>query len=116
MPAYRVLSTARSTIIVYPLVFLILPRMCRFAHKHNVHHAGDFVEGQMRKTMARCRGDYWNRSATMPYIALQLVSLQVVIGAMGVGTVGFYGDLPVLLSLSSFLQRSLTLAGCAHRR
>ena len=34
------------TVIVYPLVFLILPRMWSVAHKHNYITAGDFVEGR----------------------------------------------------------------------
>ena len=34
----------------------------------------------------------------MPYIALQLVGLEVVIGAMGVGTGGFFGDLPLIIA------------------
>jgi SSS family solute:Na+ symporter len=34
----------------------------------------------------------------MPYIALQLLGLQVVIGAMGVGTSGLLGDLPLIIA------------------
>jgi SSS family solute:Na+ symporter len=34
------------TIIVYPLVFLILPRMWAVAHKHNYVTAADFVQGR----------------------------------------------------------------------
>jgi len=57
------------TIIVYPLVFLILPRMWSVAHKHNYITAGDFVQGRY--------GDRWlalavavtGIVATMPYIA-----------------------------------------------
>jgi solute:Na+ symporter, SSS family len=87
------------TIIVYPLVFLILPRMWSVAHKHNYITAGDFVQGRY--------GDRWlalavavtGIVATMPYIALQLVGLQVVIGAMGVGTGGgWLGDLPLIIA------------------
>ncbi len=36
--------------------------------------------------------------ATMPYIALQLVGLQVVIGAMGVSGTGYAADLPLILA------------------
>ena len=37
--------------------------------------------------------------ATMPYIALQLVGLQVVIGAMGVGAGGgLAGDIPLIIA------------------
>ena len=34
----------------------------------------------------------------MPYIALQLVGMQVVIGALGVETSGFVGDLPLIIA------------------
>jgi SSS family solute:Na+ symporter len=86
------------TIIVYPLVFLILPRMWSVAHKHHYITAGDFVQGRY--------GDRWlalavattGIIATMPYIALQLLGLQVVIGAMGVGTGGLLGDLPLIIA------------------
>src|ERR1700676_3759734 len=36
--------------------------------------------------------------ATMPYIALQLVGMQVVIGAMGIETSGLLGDLPLIIA------------------
>jgi SSS family solute:Na+ symporter len=36
--------------------------------------------------------------ATMPYIALQLVGMQVVIGAMGVSGDGLVGDLPLIIA------------------
>jgi SSS family solute:Na+ symporter len=36
--------------------------------------------------------------ATMPYIALQLVGMQVVIGAMGVSGDGLIGDLPLIIA------------------
>jgi len=86
------------TIIVYPLVFLILPRMWSVAHKHHYITAADFVQGRY--------GDRWlalaiaitGIIATMPYIALQLLGLQVVIGAMGIGTGGFFGDLPLVIA------------------
>ena len=86
------------TIIVYPLVFLILPRMWSVAHKHNYITAGDFVEGRYGNKWLALAVAITGIVATMPYIALQLVGLQVVIGAMGVGTVGFYGDLPLIIA------------------
>ena len=36
--------------------------------------------------------------ATMPYIALQLVGIQVVIAALGIGGTGLSGDLPLVLA------------------
>ena len=73
------------TIIVYPLVFLILPRMWSVAHKHNYITAGDFVQGRYGNKWLALAVAITGIVATMPYIALQLVGLQVVIGAMGVG-------------------------------
>ena len=86
------------TIIVYPLVFLILPRMWSVAHKHNFITAGDFVQGRYGNKWLALAIAITGIIATMPYIALQLVGLQVVIGAMGVGTAGLYGDLPLIIA------------------
>ena len=86
------------TIIVYPLVFLILPRMWSVAHKHNFITAGDFVQGRYGNKWLVLAVAITGIVATMPYIALQLLGLQVVIGAMGVGTIGFYGDLPLIIA------------------
>ena len=86
------------TIIVYPLVFLILPRMWSVARKHNFITAGDFVLGRYGNKWLVLAVAITGIVATMPYIALQLLGLQVVIGAMGVGTVGFYGDLPLIIA------------------
>src|SRR5436309_4729576 len=86
------------TIIVYPLVFLILPRLWSVAHRHNFITAGDFVEGRYGNRWLALAVAITGIVATMPYIALQLVGLQVVIGAMGIGTVGFIGDLPLIIA------------------
>ena len=86
------------TIIVYPLVFLILPRMWSVAHKHNFITAGDFVQGRYGNKWLALAVAITGIIATMPYIALQLVGLQVVIGAMGVGTAGLYGDLRLIIA------------------
>jgi SSS family solute:Na+ symporter len=64
------------TIIVYPLVFLILPRMWSVAHKHNYITAGDFVEGRYGNKWLALAVAITGIVATMPYIALQLVGLK----------------------------------------
>src|SRR5580700_5374426 len=87
------------TIMIYPLVFLILPRMWSVAHKHNYITAADFVVGRYGNRWLALAVAVTGIVATMPYIALQLVGLQVVIGAMGVGTGGgFAGDLPLIIA------------------
>src|SRR5215471_16091067 len=87
------------TIIVYPLVFLILPRMWAVAHRHNYITAADFVQGRYGNRWLALAVALTGIVATMPYIALQLLGLQVVIGAMGVGTGGgLAGDLPLIIA------------------
>src|SRR5262252_97710 len=87
------------TIIMYPLVFLILPRMWSVAHKHNYITAADFVQGRYGNRWLALAVAVTGIVATMPYIALQLLGLQVVIGAMGVGTEGgLAGDLPLIIA------------------
>jgi solute:Na+ symporter, SSS family len=60
------------TIIVYPLVFPILPRMWSVAHKHNFITAGDFVLGRYGNQWLALAVAITGIIATMPYIALQL--------------------------------------------
>jgi SSS family solute:Na+ symporter len=87
------------TIVVYPLVFMILPRMWSVAHKHNFVTAADFVDGRYGNRWLALAIAVTGIVATMPYIALQLVGLQVVIGAMGVGMGGgLAGDLPLIIA------------------
>src|SRR5215467_3617927 len=87
------------TIIMYPLVFLILPRMWSVAHTHNYITAADFVQGRYGNQWLALAVAVTGIIATMPYIALQLLGLQVVIGAMGVGAGGgLAGDLPLVIA------------------
>jgi hypothetical protein len=59
--------------------------------------------------------------ATMPYIALQLVGLQVVIGAMGVTGEGIAQDIPLFIAfaiLAAFhlFERNARAGGNRHRQ
>src|ERR1700749_527466 len=68
------------TIIVYPFVFAVMPRFWTVCRRHGYITASDFVLGHY--------GDKWlalgiagtGLIATIPYIALQLVGIRVVIG------------------------------------
>jgi SSS family solute:Na+ symporter len=87
------------TILIYPLVFLILPRMWSVAHAHNYITAADFVQGRYGNRWLALAVALTGIVATMPYIALQLLGLQVVIGAMGIGASGgLAGDLPLVIA------------------
>jgi SSS family solute:Na+ symporter len=86
------------TIVIYPILFLFFPRLWRVCHKHNYITVADFVRGRFGNRWLALAVTITGIVATMPYIALQLVGLQVVIGAMGVTSSGYTGDLPLIIA------------------
>ncbi|HEX7775871.1 MAG TPA: sodium:solute symporter [Parvibaculum sp.] len=86
------------TILVYPMVFVIFPRFWAVAHKHGFVTAADFVKGRYGHQGLALAVALTGILATMPYIALQLVGMEVVIGAMGVETHGMLGHLPLIVA------------------
>jgi solute:Na+ symporter, SSS family len=86
------------TIIIYPLLFIVFPRLWYVCHKHGYVTAADFVGGRFGNRWLALAITITGIVATMPYIALQLVGLQVVIGAMGVTGEGFAGDIPLIIA------------------
>jgi len=86
------------TIIIYPILFLAFPRLWHVCHKHNYITAADFVRGRFGNRWLALAITIAGIVATMPYIALQLVGLQVVIGGMGVWGTGYAGDLPLVIA------------------
>jgi solute:Na+ symporter, SSS family len=73
------------TIIVYPLVFLVMPRLWNVCRRHNYVTTADFVEGRYGNHWLALAVAVTGVLATMPYIALQLVGMQVVFEGMGFG-------------------------------
>src|SRR3954469_14521697 len=87
------------TIVIYPILFLVFPRLWYVSRKHNYITAADFVRGRFGNRWLALAVAVTGIIATMPYIALQLLGLQVVIGAMGVGTEGdLMGDMPLIIA------------------
>jgi solute:Na+ symporter, SSS family len=86
------------TIVIYPILFLAFPRLWYVCHKHQYITAADFVRGRFDNRWLALAVTITGIVATMPYIALQLVGLQVVIGAMGVSGSGYAGDLPLVIA------------------
>jgi solute:Na+ symporter, SSS family len=86
------------TIVIYPILFLAFPRLWYVCHKHQYITAADFVRGRFGNRWLALAMAITGIVATMPYIALQLVGLQVVIGAMGVSGSGYSGDLPLVIA------------------
>jgi SSS family solute:Na+ symporter len=86
------------TVMIYPLLYIVFPRLWSVAHKHGYVTSADFVRGRFGNRWLALAVAATGILATMPYIALQLVGMQVVIGAMGVETSGFLGDLPLIIA------------------
>ncbi len=86
------------TIVIYPLLFLVFRRLWHVCHKHGYITAGDFVRGRFGNRWLALAVTVTGIVATMPYIALQLVGIQVVLGALGISGSGFAADLPLVIA------------------
>ncbi len=75
------------TIIAYPFVFVVMPRLWNVCHRHNYLTLADFAEGRYGNHWLALAVAITGVLATMPYIALQLIGMQVVFEAMGFGSV-----------------------------
>ena len=86
------------TIMIYPILFLVFPRLWRVCSKHNYVTLADFVRGRFGNRWLALAVAVTGLVATMPYIALQLVGLQVVIAALGISGTGYVGDVPLVIA------------------
>jgi solute:Na+ symporter, SSS family len=85
------------TIIVYPLVFTTMPRLWKICRQNDYVTAADFVHGRYASKSLALAVAITGIIATMPYIALQLIGMQVVIAGLGFGS----GSLPGVSQLAS---------------
>ena len=69
--------------LMYPMLFLIFPRLWSVAQRHGYVTAADFVRGRFNNRPLALAVALTGIVATMPYIALQLTGMQVVIAALG---------------------------------
>jgi SSS family solute:Na+ symporter len=79
------------TIIVYPFVFAVMPVLWKRAHGAGHVTAADVVYGTYDSRALELVVALTGIVATMPYIALQLIGMEVVIKAMGLT-----GELPIV--------------------
>jgi SSS family solute:Na+ symporter len=81
------------TIIVYPMVFLVAPRLWSVSHRHGYVTPADFVRGRFGSHSLALIIAITGIVATMPYIALQLVGIQAVLMAIGI-----LGEWPLIIA------------------
>src|SRR5258706_7990342 len=78
------------TILVYPIVFIIMPRLWQAARGAGHVTAADVVYGRYSSRALEFAVALTGVIATMPYIALQLIGMEVVIKSLGLR-----GELPL---------------------
>src|SRR5919109_2282793 len=83
------------TIVVYPLVFMVAPRLWSVAHKHGYVTPADFVRGRHGSASLALMIAITGIVATMPYIALQLVGIEAVLKTMGIT-----GEWPIVIAFA----------------
>ena len=71
-------------VIAYPYMMLVLPRLWTVCHRHGYITFADFVAGRYGNRWLTMAIALTGILALMPYIALQLVGMKVVIAALGV--------------------------------
>ncbi len=90
------------TILVYPLVFLLMPRFWAVCKQHGYVTASDFVRDRFGSSGLALAIAFTGILATMPYIALQMYGIQISLAAMGVPlTIPILGlniDIPLLIA------------------
>ncbi|MFK3968566.1 monocarboxylate uptake permease MctP [Ensifer adhaerens] len=79
------------TIIVYPLVFAVMPLLWKTAKECGHVTAGDVVRGAYNSRALELAVAVTGVVATMPYIALQLIGMEVAIKALGLT-----GEIPII--------------------
>ncbi|MEO6608273.1 MAG: sodium:solute symporter [Aestuariivirga sp.] len=86
------------TVLIYPLVYLIMPRLWNVSARHGYVTAGDFAAGRFGNKGLELAIAITGILATMPYIALQLVGMEKVIQALGFQGDGLMSHLPLTIA------------------
>jgi solute:Na+ symporter, SSS family len=81
------------TILIFPMAFVVAPRLWSVAHKHGYVTPADFVRGRHGSATLALLIAITGIVATMPYIALQLVGIGAVLRTMGVN-----GEWPLIIA------------------
>jgi len=83
------------TIFVYPLLFAVFPRLWAVAHAKGYVTAADFVRGRFGSGTLALAIAITGIVATMPYIALQLLGIEVVLAGLGI-----HGEWPLIIAFA----------------
>lgn len=92
------------TIVLYPIIFMFLPRLWSVSHRRRYVTPADFVQGRFDSKGLSLAIAFTGILATLPYIALQLVGIQAVLDVLGLGggpdAGWFRKDLPLFIAFA----------------
>ena len=83
------------TVVCYPILYLVFPKLWKVARKHGYITGPEFVRGRYGNRWLALAIGVTGIFATMPYIALQLIGMQTVIGALGIP-----GHIPLIIAFA----------------
>lgn len=82
-------------VIAYPYMMVVLPKLWKVCHRHGYITFADFVRGRYDSRWLAVAVAVTGILALMPYIALQLVGMRVVLEAIGLG-----GEIPLIVAFA----------------
>jgi SSS family solute:Na+ symporter len=83
------------TVVCYPILYLVFPKLWKVAQRHGYITGPEFVRGRYGNRWLALAIGFTGIIATKPYIALQLIGMQTIIGALGIP-----GHLPLIISFA----------------
>jgi solute:Na+ symporter, SSS family len=90
------------TILVYPIIYVLMPRFWSVCKRNGYVTASDFVQDRFGSKSLAFAMALTGIIATLPYIALQMFGIQVSLAALGIPVNlvlgGFKIDLPLLIA------------------
>ncbi len=90
------------TALVYPIVFVLMPKFWSVCRQHGYVTAADFVKGRFGSDGLALAMAFTGILATLPYIALQMFGIQVALAALGIPlTLSIFGanvDIPLIIA------------------
>jgi SSS family solute:Na+ symporter len=88
------------TILVWPIVFVLMPRLWSVCRRHGYTTPADFVCGRADSPALALAIAFTGILALLPYVALQLVGIESVLEVMGLGNgaSAFVKDLPLIIA------------------
>jgi SSS family solute:Na+ symporter len=90
------------TVLVYPIIYVLMPRFWSVCKEHGYVTAADFVKGRFGSNTLSLAVAFTGILATLPYIALQMFGIQLCLAALGIplslSLGGFPLDIPLIIA------------------